>query len=313
MYLSNVLPEVLDRYLYFIRERHAVWERRSSGEPGPWSDDPILASKKFCNMFRVLDHGSQFVGRELLAGEESEVEVLFRAFLYRHTNRPEPFEFLREKWDASPSLIDLQTEELDEWWAEYAADGGKIFSTAYRVNASADSYHLPKFKWVLNSARDQLVPRMYRILDAETQAERAEILQEIPRVGPFMAMQILTDLGYSDLFPDRENELALIGPGSERGILHLTGGVKPGNRPEHWTGFMRDLHALVEALPDAPEIPLPDGRARRLSLTDVQNTLCEFDKYQRYLEKGVSASAAATGYRAAHPGPTPAPFLPHHW
>lgn len=309
MYLSTVLPEVLDRYLYFIRERHAVWERRSSGEPGPWSDDAILASKKFCNMFRVLDWGSQYLARELLAGETDEREVIFRAFLYRHTNRPEPFEAIRERWGYRPTILDLMTGAIDENWEEYAADGGKIFSTAYRVNASADSYHLPKFRWVLNSAQEYLLPRIDRILDAETQAERAEILQEIPRVGPFMAMQILTDLGYSDLFPDRENELALIGPGSERGILHLTGGIAPGKRMEDWTGFMRDLHALVEALPDTPTVEVPSGR-RSLSLTDVQNTLCEFDKYQRYLSKGVPVS---TGYRAAHPGPTPAPYFPRHW
>jgi len=313
MYLSTVLPDVLDRYLYFIRERHAVWFNRYHGEPGPWTDDPILASKKFCNMFRVLDWGSQYLGRELLAGEKDPKEVLFRAFLYRHTNRPEPFEWFEIYQGGVPTTRDLLNGDLSTAWYEFAAAGGKIFSTAYRVNASADSYHLPKYQWVLNSAREYLLPRIDRILAAESQAERAEILQEIPRVGPFMAMQILTDLGYSEIFPDRENELALIGPGSERGILHLTGDVVPGRSMEDWTGFMRDLQALVVALPDTPRISLPDGRTRALSLTDVQNTLCEFDKYQRYLKKGVPAEAAAAGYRAAHPGGLPALYLPTHW
>ena len=52
-------------YRAFVIERHKIWERRQAGEPGPWTRDPILASRKFTNVFRVLDPGTQFVLTDL--------------------------------------------------------------------------------------------------------------------------------------------------------------------------------------------------------------------------------------------------------
>ncbi len=57
---------MIETYLSFCRERHKIWLKRQAGDPGPWTDDPILATRKFTNVFRILDPGTQFVVQELL-------------------------------------------------------------------------------------------------------------------------------------------------------------------------------------------------------------------------------------------------------
>ena len=49
-------------YYSFVRERHSIYHRRSVQKLAPpWTKDPILQSKRFCNVFRHLDRGSQWI------------------------------------------------------------------------------------------------------------------------------------------------------------------------------------------------------------------------------------------------------------
>ncbi len=41
--------------LWFINERISIWEQKTSGKAPPYTDDPILAQFRFCNIFRELD------------------------------------------------------------------------------------------------------------------------------------------------------------------------------------------------------------------------------------------------------------------
>lgn len=78
-------------YHDFVVARHQIWEKRQLGLPAPWATDPLLNTRKFTNVFRVLDAGTQFVIRELFPDTTYQT-ALMRAFLYRYTNRPEPWE-----------------------------------------------------------------------------------------------------------------------------------------------------------------------------------------------------------------------------
>lgn len=47
--------EFVDEYFRDARERHAIYLRRVSGMPRPWTDDPIMQNYKITNVFRELD------------------------------------------------------------------------------------------------------------------------------------------------------------------------------------------------------------------------------------------------------------------
>lgn len=299
--------EAFSRYLGFVSERHRIWERRQAGEPAPWTDDPVLAGRKFCNMFRVLDYGSQYLARELLSDIDlPSEEVLFRAFLYRMTNRPDPVEFFREEVGRAPLVEDLESGLLLNVWEDFAEGGGAFFGAAYRIHVGMENPGVVKYRWVVGLMADHFGPAAPnwlwpRFAKAETQEDRFAVLRSVPRIGDFLAMQMLTDYGYHPAGGDRENEFIIPGPGALRGIRRITD-----MDPVKVIRLARLETSLGET---AAVLPLPQGGARALSLMDIQNTMCEYDKYERYLGKEVRAR----DYRPAHPGPQPKPYLPPHW
>lgn len=302
--------DVFLTYLDFVVERHKIWERRQAGEPGPWTDDPILATRKFTNDFRVLDHGSQFLLTELLNTAETPADALARAFLYRMTNRTQVWEMTKRIWGDYPH-VDNMNSDLADFWCQWRDWGEQVFSGAYIIMPEPGVKGVDKVRSVVTLAQryfSDSSPLSITVpfYEAGSMAERFKILRSCPGIGPFIAMQVLTDVGYSPFGTDQdENEFVIAGPGCINGAKE----IDPGRKAADMIRFCRD--AVLE-LEDYPRlmIPGPSGIAlRTLSLMDIQNTLCEFSKYARYMRKSPSVKA----YRPAHPGPATAPVLPRHW
>lgn len=268
-------------FLDFVYERHSVWEKRQAGKPQPWTDDPVLATRKFTNVFRLLDPGSQFVMTDLLC--DSEFESLARCLLYRITNRPEAW----RAFDGEISLTHRPVEFLEHLHA-YKASGGQVFSGAYMIWGGTEK-GVDKIDHVFQ-VLDGAISGMAQFLLADTQQERFEALEGCRGMGAFNAMQVLTDFGYGTEF--REDEFVVPGPGARKGaaVLGMTG-----EEAIEW-GF-RALRRTVSV----------DGHW--LSRMDVQNCLCEFSKYARFASKPSPEQL----YSPAHPGVQSKPVLPKHW
>lgn len=309
-------------YLNFVAERHAVWEHRQAGDPQPWADDPILRQRKFTNVFRVLDYGSQFVLTDLMEDGLSPRDLLMRMFLYRHTGRVETWEYLQVVGCGYPTMRTL--DETLASWQEYRGattttqrgqearnrPGEKrvfqrpVFTSAYLVFPQSATPGTDKLESIIaltkrlftEGGRDDIVPDF---LSAKTPAKRFEALRRNPGVADFMSMQILTDWGYTT--QDQENEFVIAGPGAIKGakLLYPT---KPAGE------VIRKMHKQIICSPDVPLLELPGGRVRVPSLMDIQNTLCEFSKYARYMD-----SPSKAEFQPAHPGIQPKPTLPPLW
>ena len=50
-----MLEEKIDSYFNYINERQAIYINKVSGAEFPWTDDEILQTYSFCNVFRELD------------------------------------------------------------------------------------------------------------------------------------------------------------------------------------------------------------------------------------------------------------------
>lgn len=316
-------------YLDFVVERHRIWEARRRGEAGPWTTDPILAGRKFTNVFRVLDPGSQFIF-ELDDAEADEREVLMRCFLYRHTGRIEAWRHLQVDLGGFPTVAEL--DAVASSWREYRGElkfrqkntkpyaerankaGGfpaskgerPIFTGAYLVFPQSQVRGTDKVTSILDLTRRLFTPGspsdvMPAWLGAKTQAERFAALRSRPGVGDFMAMQVLTDWGYTRFGEDRENDFVVAGPGAVKGATAL--GFARASVAIDWA------HSTLTSLDECPTLLLPRGASRQPSYMDVQNTLCEWSKHVRLQRdpKGLRP------YKPAHPGPQAAPVLPAHW
>ena len=287
-------------YLDFVVERHRVWDARQVGAPQPWTDDPVLRTRKFTNVYRVLDPGSQFVLTDLAKPGDHVRDVLARIFLYRYTNEPLTWRYLHSQFGKYPSERDIASGAVAAEIKRYREAGNRVFSGAY-VILPAPNRPGDKVQQAVDLTNRWMDVHATDFLLADTQQERYDILRSEYGVGPFLAMQILTDWGYTpQCGEDREHEFVIPGPGCIKGAKAIAPAA-PVMDTLLW------CHREVNNLDGMPALRLPDldGRVRRPSLMDVQNTLCEFSKYVR--------GPRAGEYVPAHPGPQPAPVLPSHW
>lgn len=54
-------------FFMFCYERQRIWFQMKSHMPRPWTKDILLHSKQFCNLFRELDTGTQYLHRHIVA------------------------------------------------------------------------------------------------------------------------------------------------------------------------------------------------------------------------------------------------------
>lgn len=292
-------------YLDFVVNRHHVWMARQEGMPGPWSDDPIIASRKFTNVFRVLDPGSQFIF-DLDDEYATERDLLMRLFLYRHTGRVEAWMYLQRQMGEEYPTVETLDYALN-LWREYRDAGNPIFTPAYLVYPQSSTPGTDKLESIIRLTQRLFDPSspediVEDFIGGQTQKEKFDVLRRTKGVADFMSMQILTDWGYTRFGEDMENEFVVPGPGARRGIMHLV------TTPQQ-KDFLWFAQAELMQTEGCPVLDL-GTKLRYPSIMDVQNTMCEFGKYVRFMEGGKPFTAP---YSPAHPGPQPAPRTPRHW
>lgn len=254
----------------FITERHAIHTRKVTGAEWPWTSDVILQQYRFCNVYRQLDTQTQLIQAGWLQGL-AHPDLWFVATVARFPNY----------W---PSISELQyplprfsTSDFKRVMHKREESGLKYFSSAYllhsgdrgsKIDYVADKVLLPA--WL---ARARLRPRV-----GDTLQDFAARLTTLRSVGGFMAGQIVADTKFFCPVLTQANDWwtwAVSGPGSRRGMNRVWGRqlLQPWKEVD-WLTKLQALQVQVsKALPDLP----------RISAQDLQNCLCEYDKYQRVL------------------------------
>lgn len=292
----------MDDFLAFVVERHRIWEQRQAGAPQPWTDDPVLATRKFTNVFRVLDPGTQFLLTDVFDPELEPRENLMRAFLYRHTGRVETWEWLDLVGLGYPTVETL--EDVRNLWHAYRRGGAPFFTKAYLVFPQSQTPGTDKLDSIIDLTKrlftpgspDDIMPD-WLAGRTPTQEQRFKVLRRNKGVGDFMAMQILTDWGYQS-GEDREDEFLVPGPGSIKGAK----AIDPNART---MDVVQRVVKAVRGLADCPRLGY-----RTPSLMDIgSNLLCEWSKYVRFRGQAVPTRP----YTPAHPGPQPDPVLPSYY
>src|SRR6478609_1048412 len=89
---------VFDTYWRFACKRQDSFMRRVSGEPPPWSDDPVISAHRFTNAYRASDRVSQYLIRNVIyVGEQTAEEIFFRTLLFKFFNRIDTWEAIAAK------------------------------------------------------------------------------------------------------------------------------------------------------------------------------------------------------------------------
>jgi hypothetical protein len=305
---------VFDSYWQFAAERQAMYFRRLADPVGPWTVDPILATYRFTNAYRVSDRVSQYLIREVQYHPDRPVtpqELFFRTMLFKLFNRIETWEALECRvgpisWQQTD--LDVICRTLDDLMER----GQRLYSAAYIMPAPALGHvrkHANHLALVARMMEDKLAER---IQQAQTLRVVYELLRHYPGIGPFLAFQYTIDLNYSELLTHDESDFVVAGPGALDGIAKCFVDTE-GRSPEeviYW------VYEHQEVALEAAGIAFQSLYGRRLQPIDCQNLFCEISKYARVAYPDVAGLSGRKRIKQAYrraPEALPKPMYPPRW
>lgn len=272
-------------FLYWISERERIRQAKVAGRPRPWTLDPLLRDYRWCNVRRMDDKVSQWLLRAWY-GQASMEGSLVAATLARLINWPDALHAISEGRFFHTAQISFAAQRLQA----LKDRGQKVFTGAYIVPGVPG---MSKIDSVLLTCRD-VEDHAEEILDDTMERTWAQ-LTKISGLGSFLAGQIVADLAFLNAglsWKDR-GTWAPLGPGSKRGMNRLMGRDKDKAMSQQL--FDAELPQVVlEVKADLPEI----WNSRGLIAMDIQNCLCEFDKYRRLT---LGEGSVRAGYAGSDP------------
>ncbi|MBX3115780.1 MAG: hypothetical protein KF808_00365 [Cryobacterium sp.] len=307
---SVLVSEVLSSYWYFAAERQKVYHARLRGEPGPWTDDPVISRFRFTNAYRAADRVSQDLIRVAHEGSQNAADVVLRVMLFRFFNKSSTWEALESRFDEiTANSFDVETFSgvLDRLLAR----GESVYSAAYIVPPppfGAARKHRNHMLLIEHMMRSGVVAQ---VAAAKSLREVFETISSYPSLGPFLSYQLAIDLSYTSVIDFDENDFVVPGPGARSGIAKCFPDLN-GASAEDVIRWMVDTQ---EEQFDQNGIQFNDLFGRALTLIDCQNLFCETDKYARVMHpqiRGVGGRTRIKQQFAPHGLPA-TPFFPPKW
>lgn len=269
--MLSLNPRRVDDLFNFIHERHRIWrERYVAKKPGPWTTDPILQTFRFCNVYRELDRVTLWITSKWRTPNAGDPDLWFAMVVARLVNWPDTLDELKYPvpWSSKHFVKVLEDRKKHE---------EKIFTGAYMIHAGRTKQSKAQYlaEHVLTpiwKSREEVRPRK-----GETLASFYERLYECPDMGSFMSGQVIADTKYEGVLKTAEDWFtwAISGPGSLRGLNRVFERDKREKwKEKDWKEHLDKLRAHVHQKVRQSSMPY-------ISAQDLQNCLCEFDKYER--------------------------------
>ncbi len=253
----------------FITAREDVRLVRALGIPPPWTNDPILATYRFCNINREHDTVTQGIRR--LYRDKPAASLWFHLIVARLFNH-------------IPTLTNFGTL-TPSTWASTISDAvavmedhnERVFNPAYIV--STNGKQMAKVPYLITYVLGPIAKdwKLNERVTMCTCQAWADYLITFNGLGDFMVNQIVTDMKYTVLLPQVKTKdwtsFVMAGPGTKRGLNRLFG--RPTQTSLSRQKAYTELLQVRERLVRHPLIDYFDD------LNNLANSFCEFDKWCR--------------------------------
>lgn len=273
----NILPNGSDStppelLMYWIRERYRILTKKQEGLPKPWSDDPVFQRTYFCNVRREDDKVTKWI-RDYYSPHVDHDLFEFNILLSRFLNWPDTLEKLGYLWTFRKDVVQSTLEDLSKT--------GKIWGNAYVI--TTHGIKMPKLAYLTQN----VLPSAYAALESHRAVVRgarcgaaAQALRTIEGVGSFLAGQIVADLKNTVGHPLKDSydftSFVVPGPGSMRGLSWFLYGHVYDVPAVNETTFINSFPRVRDYVDRHWDYSIPP-----IDNQDLQNCLCEFDKYMR--------------------------------
>lgn len=274
-------PYIYELYWQFAAERQSVFEKRLAGWPAPWTNDEVLQTYKFCNVFRATDRVSQYLIKEIIYADTRPAleDLLFQIVAFRLFSRESTWEGLQRLLGHAPLLDDLMTGDFEKALITLKNTQSPIYTNAFILCANNAYGRGSKHLNHVELLKDMFLYHDLAgdLLKADSLKAVFDLLRIYPLYGDFMAYQTAIDVNYSPLINFSENDFVKAGPGALRGInkcFESLGDYAPEDvivwMVEHQDEEFKRLGLTFNGL-----------FGRKLHAIDAQGLFCETDKYAR--------------------------------
>lgn len=269
----------LDRLVYWIKERESIYRAKQAGKPKPWTDDAVLQSTYFTNVYREKDKVTKWYADNIRSQIKDPATLIFATIAFRWFNWPDSGEELKscgllENWNTGRAVREL---------TNLKNANQQIFTGAYNISNSGSTK--PKINRVCEDYIQPVWEKRQELANNLTTGQTLAITHDILRCYPglggsgFMAGQIVADLKYAPFLKRASDwfEWATWGPGSKHGMNWVQG-----RDPEATQSYKDWRYELLEL---QCEVNQRIGRynLEALHAQDLQNCLCEYSKYMAVL------------------------------
>ncbi|MDO8515509.1 MAG: putative DNA base hypermodification protein [bacterium] len=275
--MIKIRQAVYDTYWKFAFERQEIFYKKLSGATPPFTQDSILQTYKFCNVYRASDRVSQDLIKSIYSFNTNSKDILFRIFLFRLLNKTETWNFL-EKYFGQVSLSNFKFKTYDQVLSNLQKTS-PIYGNAFILCANKVYGFEKKHQNQLTLLNEIFIKtdKGDKLTDAKSLSDLFLQLRAFPLIGDFMAYQLAIDFNYSEVFTFDENAFTIAGPGAIRGINKCF---------EDTDGKSGDY--LINLMVDNQEkefnrlgLKFRNLWGRDLKAIDCQGLFCEVDKYSR--------------------------------
>jgi len=260
-------------FFAYARERYNIMVKRRAGQPKPWTDDPILQSYRFCNIFREDDKVTEWFKLNVRGPFRDHPHVVFATMAFRYFNLISTCEMLQRhdlfiRWDSEGVRAVLKNKK-------------PLVSAAYMCTTPCGMNKLEGLIKVIDLLWAERLKLYSATKSCTTMESLVEYLATFYYMGNFRAYECACDLQYTDAFhPTDTLTWANPGPGAERGLCYILTGEMlwpAGQRRnrEQQIDCMRMLLGI------AGQVQMWPGHWQRWDMRTVEHTLCEFFKYRR--------------------------------
>ncbi len=270
-----------EELLHWVKERESIRIKKERGDFKPWTTDSILRSYKFCNVHRNDDRVSVWIHNNWLHPYSGHPRIAFAMCVARIFNWPETLEAIQDlvfgQWDSSEVKERLKYRRDKQ--------GCKIFTGAYTVSTCGRA--MDKIDYCVDLVFNPLLKTIKNPVEGQTLEEYWKDICQYQGFSSFMAGQVIADLKYilPLLLANDWNTFAPLGPGSTRGLNRYAGRELSFRlKQDQGTKELLQIQSVIR-----------DNLGMEVALHNVQNVMCEFDKYVRIKYDGGTVRSKYNG------------------
>jgi hypothetical protein len=263
----------LDDLLHWITERENIRVKKTFElTPPPWTDDPIIANNRWCNVYREDDKVTKWIMEKWIPHQRSihDQNLPIALCIARLVNWPDTLEQLgypEHGWTP------VYRQHFLDTFANRRKMGQKSWTGAYMVTGGFSAGGETKeviIARVLDGASDKCDGF---IIDRPKRLSEAAMILSTPGIGPFLVAQVIADLKHTGHLRHAIDYMdwCAPGPGSMMGLNFIHD--RPRAQSIGGKQFIEEVNEIQRFIADNLKL--------ELCAQNTQNCLCELSKYVR--------------------------------